>query len=90
MKTSQGNTSSQTNVIIQYYLTQDHMTPLAVAESKGHQEVANIFQRKPGTVQRNRKQTLYYTGSYIHTLIGERDRAKALVSNCKHFSVCMS
>ncbi|CAI8041245.1 hypothetical protein GBAR_LOCUS22937, partial [Geodia barretti] len=39
----------------------EHMTPLAVAEVKGHMEVADILQRKPGTVQRNRKQTLYFT-----------------------------
>jgi ankyrin repeat protein len=39
----------------------EHMTPLAVAEVKGHVEVADILQRKPGTVQRNRKQTLYFT-----------------------------
>ena len=46
------------------------MTPLAVAEVKGHVEVADILQRKPGTVQRNRKQTLYFTGIYnVHIYI---------------------
>ena len=45
------------------------MTPLAVAEVKGHMEVADILQRKPGTVQRNRKQTLYFTGIFnVHML----------------------
>jgi ankyrin repeat protein len=41
----------------------DHMTPLALAEAKGHTDVANILQRKPGTVQRNRKQTVYVTAN---------------------------
>jgi ankyrin repeat protein len=39
----------------------DHMTPLAVAEAKGHTDVANILKRKPGTVKRDRKHTVYVT-----------------------------
>ena len=41
---------------------QDHMTPLALAEVKGHTDVANILKGKPGTVKRDRKRTVFVTG----------------------------
>ena len=39
------------------------MTPLALAEVKGYTGVADILKGKPGTVKRDRKQTVYVTGS---------------------------
>ena len=42
--------------------TQDNLTPLALAESKGHRGVADILLRKPGTIKRDRKHTVYVTG----------------------------